>query len=396
MNLRILKYVLICFTFSSINAQNITLADTIYCNYLGQEHGLLQLNIKAMAQDKLGYLWAGTEDGLHRFNGYSFKPYVYNPEDSTTIQDDHIRGLQFENDTLWIATNTKGIHGFIPSQNKFFKAFGHYKNKDLNTGHGIFKLKKDVLLYATKNHLFVLNTKSNSEIFIPLENNLIDSHVTGVERIYQDIFWIGTSASGVLEFNYSTKTLKALDILPTEEDITLFKHNDLMFFGTKSGLFEYDVKTGIIIKTTLSAPVNCFYKMNNWQVYIGTKNGLYILNVKDRIVTPIVLQTNNKGVYKTIDINTIIGDDKGNTWIGTEANGIFHINDFQKKFSTIKLTVKEYPNIKSISAFQILKDKDSTLWLGSKYGVIKYSPLNKQFKLYKTQNNPLIYTLVRD
>ena len=105
---------------NSITAQTTKVKDTLYCSYLGQEQGLVQLNVKEMAIDDLGYLWAGTEDGLHKFNSYHFKAYSHNPRDSTTIKDDHIRGLTFTNDTLWLATNTKGIQGFIPSQNKFF------------------------------------------------------------------------------------------------------------------------------------------------------------------------------------------------------------------------------------------------------------------------------------
>jgi len=107
-------------TFNILAAQVLKPQDTLYSNYLGQKEGLLQLNVKGMALDDLGYLWAGTEDGLHRFNSYEFKPYTHNPEDSTTIKDDHIRDLLFIKDTLWIATNTKGIQGFVPSKNHFF------------------------------------------------------------------------------------------------------------------------------------------------------------------------------------------------------------------------------------------------------------------------------------
>jgi ligand-binding sensor domain-containing protein len=102
--------------FSCLNAQTIKTSDTIHVNYIGQEQGLLQLNVKDMAIDELGYLWAGTEDGLHRFNGYEFKAYLHNPLDSLSIKDDHVRGLLFTNDTLWIATNSKGILGFKPSE----------------------------------------------------------------------------------------------------------------------------------------------------------------------------------------------------------------------------------------------------------------------------------------
>ncbi|HBY67646.1 MAG TPA: hypothetical protein DEG69_07770, partial [Flavobacteriaceae bacterium] len=68
-------------------------SEVISIKKLGQEAGLLQLNAQALTQDYLGYVWVGTEDGLHRFNGYEFKPYVAHAKDSSSIIDDHIRGL---------------------------------------------------------------------------------------------------------------------------------------------------------------------------------------------------------------------------------------------------------------------------------------------------------------
>ena len=92
------RFILVYFTLfvNCLSSQSIKPIDTMYVNYIGQEHGLLQLNVKDMALDELGYLWAGTEDGLLRFNGYEFKAYLHNPLDSTSIKDDHVR-LSFSN-----------------------------------------------------------------------------------------------------------------------------------------------------------------------------------------------------------------------------------------------------------------------------------------------------------
>jgi len=61
------RFVLIDFFLfvNYLSSQTIKPADTMHVNYIGQEHGLLQLNVKDMTLDELGYLWAGTEDGLH-------------------------------------------------------------------------------------------------------------------------------------------------------------------------------------------------------------------------------------------------------------------------------------------------------------------------------------------
>jgi len=164
------RFVLIYFFLfvNCLSSQTIKPIDTIRVNYIGQEQGLLQLNVKDMALDELGYLWAGTEDGLHRFNGYEFKTYLHNPLDSTSIKDDHVRGLLFTKDTLWIATNSNGISGFVPSENRFFSLIKN-ENLDLNISYKIMHLGKNFILFSVKNNLILFNrhTKSSKIIKLP-------------------------------------------------------------------------------------------------------------------------------------------------------------------------------------------------------------------------------------
>ena len=105
-----------------------------------------------LPQDENGFLWVGTEDGLHRFNGYEFKLFTASPNDSNSIQDDHIRGLYAKGDTLWIASNTKGILGYQLSKNKFFALKKNNKNLNLGISYGIFPLNEDLSLFTIKNY----------------------------------------------------------------------------------------------------------------------------------------------------------------------------------------------------------------------------------------------------
>jgi len=96
----------------SVSSQETVDSDTLYVNYLGQNKGLPQLNSKAIIKDSLGFLWVGTEDGLHKFDEYSFAPDIHNPNDVNSLKDDHIRGLLALKDTLFIASNSERILGY--------------------------------------------------------------------------------------------------------------------------------------------------------------------------------------------------------------------------------------------------------------------------------------------
>jgi len=222
-------------TFNILAAQVLKQQDTLYANYLGQKEGLLQLNIKGMALDNLGYLWAGTEDGLHRFNSYEFKPYVHNPQDSTTIKDDHIRDLLFIKDTLWIATNTKGIQGFIPSNNRFFSPDLPTSNKDLNTAYKVLKLDSNRLLFSVKNHIIIYDSQTKTSNIIPLLSIKSESYVTDVISIDDTNFWLATSNSGILNLNLDTLLITELDLLKEELEIYFYKTKNKLFIGLKVG-----------------------------------------------------------------------------------------------------------------------------------------------------------------
>ncbi|WNH08145.1 ligand-binding sensor domain-containing protein [Thalassobellus suaedae] len=393
---RLACYVLFLMTFHCVFAQNNILKDTLYGQYLGQQKGLVQLNIKGMSIDDLGYLWVGTEDGLHKFNSYEFKVYLHDPNDSTSIKDDHIRGLHFTNDTLWIATNTKGISGFVPSKNKFFNLNLSKSNHELDTSYRIFELTNDFLLFSVKNHIIIFDRKHKTHQIIPLPKNKKELYITDVTQIDKNKFWLGSSAAGILSLNTDTFKISETSLLIDKNRICFYNLANITFIGTNDGLYSYNFKTSQLSTTSVALDINCISPFKSNNLYLGTKNGLYKYNYLSQSLTSITCVTQENNTFVTFDVNNIIHDKKGNLWIGTEADGLLHFNMYQKKFNTIKLSLDEFPLKNNISSFQFLKGKDSTLWIGSKFGVVRYSHIKKQFKLYQSKGHPLIYALTKD
>lgn len=302
---------------SNLSAQKIEKSDTLYCNFIGQEKGLLQLNVKDLTIDNLGYLWAGTEDGLHKFNGYDFNSYVSSPIDETSINDDHIRSLLATKDTLWIATDSKGVIGFIPSENKFFNLTNE-NDIDLKTSYKIFKLNDPYILFSVKNNFLLFNRKTKQLTTVRLPKAAKENYVLAVLKLNNGKYWLGTTTLGILELDISTKNFKTTTILENKPILCFLKKKNIVYIGTNKGLLTYNLVSNKIIETTLKYSVNCFNNINNSKFYIGTKNGLFLYDIESNYITPFVLKTEDSKISKEIDINSIINDDKGNLWIGTE------------------------------------------------------------------------------
>ena len=58
-----------------------------------------------MVQDKFGFLWIGTQDGLNKYDGYPFKVYRHNEGDSTSLPKNFITIVFVDHyDNLWVET----------------------------------------------------------------------------------------------------------------------------------------------------------------------------------------------------------------------------------------------------------------------------------------------------
>src|SRR6478672_8647238 len=90
-----------------------------------QGEGLTNYYIKCIQQDKNGFLWFGTEEGLFRYDGYDFKAFKNFPSDNQTLINDNIEFLFPQNNLLWVGSRgglsciditTNKIKNFLPSQ----------------------------------------------------------------------------------------------------------------------------------------------------------------------------------------------------------------------------------------------------------------------------------------
>ncbi len=84
-------------------------SDVIF-NHLTIDDGLSQSSVTCILQDKNGFMWFGTQDGLNRFDGYNFKVFKNNPGDSTSLTDNFIFSIYEDpSGTLYIETQSGDV-----------------------------------------------------------------------------------------------------------------------------------------------------------------------------------------------------------------------------------------------------------------------------------------------
>ena len=93
------------------------------------EHGLSQGTINSMLQDRSGFMWFGTQDGLARYDGHDFEVFRNDDENQAAISDNWIWTLLKDSrGRLWIGTNEGGLNLWLPQT----KSFRRYVNDEMN------------------------------------------------------------------------------------------------------------------------------------------------------------------------------------------------------------------------------------------------------------------------
>lgn len=159
--LKLYKIVILLLTTGIAFSQNIPFKHLII------EDGLSNNQIFDIIQDKTGFIWLATDDGLNRFDGYNFKIYRKIPNDPTSLSDNSIWTL-YEDKTgfIWIGTKSGELNRYDPKTNKFIH----------------WEIKSEFV-------------KENS-----------------ITAIYEDRFgaiWVGTYKSGLYRFDPVTEKLKS-------------------------------------------------------------------------------------------------------------------------------------------------------------------------------------------
>lgn len=77
---------------------------------LGVADGLPSSGVTAIAQDRAGYVWLATKDGLARYDGIGFARYQFAPGDPASLPGNHVQALHIDGrDRVWVAVEGQGL-----------------------------------------------------------------------------------------------------------------------------------------------------------------------------------------------------------------------------------------------------------------------------------------------
>ncbi len=358
-------YILIFFILGVSPLLNIanSQAQILNIDHFTIENGLSQTSVNCLIQDSRGFLWIGTQDGLNKYDGYSFYNFKNEPSDTNSLSNNFINCIYEDADkNIWVGTNA-GVNKY----NIYTERFTHYlfDPNDINSlreeaVYDIYQDKGGYVWIKTENYLSRLNLRSNK--FRHYEH-------------YNDVF----------------------NFIPVNAKFSIFEdHKEQLWVGTKDGLNYFDRKLEIFKRyrnnpnknNSLSDNnINVIFEDSENNLWIGTDKGLNKFDWETESFKRYLHSEFKSNSLSNDIVNAIFEDNKGYIWIAT-SDGLNKFDKTTETFTVYTRFLLDNTVVHTNSFTDIIQDSNNIMWIGSLQGLLKVEDRTKRFKLYsETSNN---------
>lgn len=318
-------------------------APTLRFEHLSVEDGLAQESVLAMAQDRDGFMWFGTQYGLSRFDGYRFVNFRNAVGDPATLGNNWVRVLHVDKKgRLWIGTD-----GGLDLYDATAQAFRHYlPDEPARRGNG-------------------------------------NRHVRAIVEDGKDGLWLAT-ADGLQHFDIASGHFTTWhhaagdpDSLSSDDiNALVLDRRGRLWIGTGAGVDSFDPASRRFEHHTLAArgrqAVQALLVDAADNLWIGLLDGL------ERM--PLAAGTPSKRYGATdgipqVWISVLYDDGKGQVWAGGHDDGLYRWDAAHDRFEAKRHVVTDRHSLVDDHISSLFRDRVGTFWVGTWYGGVSHVDL---------------------
>jgi streptogramin lyase len=398
------------------------------------EQGLSQSIAKCILKDRRGFMWFGTESGLNRYDGFTFRVYKQIPFDETSISNNDILTLcEDSTGMIWVGTSTAGLNMFDPRTERFSR----YQNRpddpgsiSSNTVLGVFCDRRNELWIVTAaggldhfdrrkgrfHHHGADDTGKGSlgsNVLIDAledENGVIwiatDDGIDRYDRSRDAFVHIGCDASNPHCLNYP----EVLAVFQSKRDRNTiwFGTGDRRSLSAGGGLNKLDLTTGVFTRYSANRSdphaissdiVGHIIEDSDGILWVGTARGLNRFDPSSGRFSAYLPEPRKPDDMRNV-IRAMQRDIKGDIWIIPAAG--FGVYQFKTRTRTFVHYAYDANNPRSLSSDNVISfyhDPSGVLWFGTNTGGLsKIDLYSRKFRTYRSNPsdpNSLLGDLVR-
>lgn len=357
--------------------------------------GLSQNEVRCIHQDKSGFLWIGTQDGLNRYDGYEFKKYAKSPFDKNSLCNDRINVItENSKGNLWIGTDD-GLDLFNIQKNNFTN-FNHLLTNKASskTINSISIINDSKLLVSTPTNIYLIEWDKKKATFISKLLKAKDGNLKFYKSkaIDKNSLLISTN-TGFLKVNLAS-SLNQIEEINLQSKVVDFNidASGKVWYITKNGIQQFSLSTKSIDQsiTTINSPQSILIDRFNY-LWVGTNgNGIYksknsINTEKIELVHATAFESDS---YKGIDIMNLYEskeEEEDLIWCGTAAHGLIQYSRSKHSFANLNSIIVKNNNESNL--YYSLYKKDNTLLAGTDNGLYSINLLNDEAEKLQLNTN---------
>lgn len=359
---------------------------SISCNFIhGQnsynyeqltvKDGLLSNRVNVIFRDKIGYVWIGTNEGLHKYDGENMYTYHFKRESSSGLSGKIINFI-FEdaNSNLWIGTDS---NLFI--YNRDTDKFINHKNRLLNQNFFTYSVLPDCIAFGNRKGLFFYYYETDS--VKELEFKDIDAPLDNLSKLttINDSTIALVSHSGLWNYNLNSNKVIPIDQFKIHGTISLLiDKKGSLWLGCNEGLKVYDKNgksiDGLSIEKKLNS--NSYFIQDiaehDEKIWISTDGkGIYIYDFQKDSYQNICHKQEDRNSLASNSILDLYVDNFGNILAGSVRGGLISINEvFIQSFS--EDTPGNNQGLSHPTVLAIHEDDNSKIWIGTDGGGLNF------------------------
>ena len=360
--------------------------NTLIFKNINVDNGLPQNSVLSVLQDRKGYIWAGTFDGLSKFNGLDFKVYKNETNNNKSISNNKISKLfEDKKGNLWVGT-FDGLNLFNPNTESFTRVT-LANPAETNGVLSIAQDNKGVLWVGTDNGVFNVVPSPKSANSYSFFNARIcgKNKITSLYIDHDQNIWIGTKQAIELYSIAKKRFLPLPAILQTNKKLLssvtrsiIQDHSGNFWIATETnGLFYYNVKDGTCVNYTqenglLSNTIRALLENGNHEIWVGTKKGLNIINTQTNYISKFVNDPINPNSLSQNSIRCFLKDNENNVWMGTYNGGLNSVYSQYDNFYYLGLKKGGTTGLSYNIVNAIAKDNAGDFWMGTDDGGLNH------------------------
>ncbi|MCD8185969.1 MAG: ATP-binding protein, partial [Rikenellaceae bacterium] len=362
----------------------VALADNLSFRQITTQDGLSQNTVRAILADQQGFIWAGTVDGLNRYNGNNFivfKPRLGAP---SPLTENRIRNLHEDrNGYIWARMYNNSYACYDPKTERFISFF--YEGEPLALNFTEYYESSTGSIWLSGSNGCVRLDKLNGEhsvTFLSSPQNPVLAHerVLFLREDFQGNIWFGTQNG----LNRLTPEGKLEHFLGEtgQRFIRAVEVNRSLYFMCSSGMiYRYDTPNGRF--EPIDTPIkNLSYaqKLDDRRILILTQNHeIWLYHLSDNRFQPDPFQT----IPSNGQRNRVVSDNKGGVWYYNHTGTLWYCNPPDGGSRRLDLIPAHILSVIDEERYSIFIDSKNNYWITTYgNGLFLYDPQENRLQHY--------------